>query len=205
MQVPRHLPGARQGRQLPPRGVEVGGRFGREDAQLLRLSAPARQRAEAVPVHLRPSAINAWVARWSGLLALAGNERMPLRSLGSPPPRSLVTQRDLHEDLADAWWQEDVLASRLPTLSGRAHPSALRCNRMWDRDPLWAVGRRKALGPCRRASKGYWCWARRRLKRETHWQAEPTQQESSQQRGFQVELRRGGPCCEHAGRERSCL
>ena len=44
----------------------VGGRFGAEAAQLLRLLA--RQRAEAVPAHLRPTAINAWVARWSGLL-----------------------------------------------------------------------------------------------------------------------------------------
>eukprot|EP00439_Symbiodinium_sp_Y106_P080353 s1032_g19.t1 len=37
-------------------GVEVGGRFGAEAAQLLRLLA---QRAEAVPAHLRPTAINA--------------------------------------------------------------------------------------------------------------------------------------------------
>eukprot|EP00439_Symbiodinium_sp_Y106_P054770 s3461_g7.t1 len=43
-------------------GIEVGGRFGGEAVQLLRLLA--RHRAAAVPRLLRPSAVTAWVTRW---------------------------------------------------------------------------------------------------------------------------------------------
>ena len=50
-------------------GIELGGRFGAEAATFLRLLA--RQRAAAVPAHLRPAAQAAWVARWAALLAVA--------------------------------------------------------------------------------------------------------------------------------------
>ena len=50
-------------------GIEIGGRFGGEAATFLRVLA--RQRAAAVPAHLRPAAQAAWVARWAALLAVA--------------------------------------------------------------------------------------------------------------------------------------
>ena len=57
-------------------GIQVGGRFGAEAATIfffvLRLLA--RQRAAAVPAHLRPAAQAAWVARWAALLAIAAQQ-----------------------------------------------------------------------------------------------------------------------------------
>ena len=50
-------------------GVEVGGRFGAEAANWLRLLAG--QRASDVQAAMRAAARAAWVARWSGLLAVA--------------------------------------------------------------------------------------------------------------------------------------
>ena len=50
-------------------GIEVGGCFGAEAATFSRLLA--RQRAAAVPAHLRPAAQAALVARWAALFAVA--------------------------------------------------------------------------------------------------------------------------------------
>ena len=73
----------------PPRcrlvvvGIEVGGRFGTETVQLLRLLA--RHRAESVPAPSRPTAINAWVARWPRLLAVAAQRTLAASLLKLPP------------------------------------------------------------------------------------------------------------------------
>ena len=85
-------------------GIEVGGRFGSEAVQLLRLLA--RHRAAAVPRLLRPSAITAWVARWSGLLAVAAQRALAASLLELPPTAELGEgpEPELHEVLADARW-----------------------------------------------------------------------------------------------------
>ena len=49
-------------------GIEVGGRFGAEAADFLRLLARHR---ESTPAVLRPAARAAWLLQWSGLLAVA--------------------------------------------------------------------------------------------------------------------------------------
>ena len=54
--------------------------------QLLRLLA--RHRDESVPAPWKPAAITAWVARWSGLLAVARAEAL--------------SDGDLHDVVADA-------------------------------------------------------------------------------------------------------
>ena len=72
--------------------------------QLLRLLK--RHRAAAVPRQLRPSAITAWVTRWSGLLAVAAQRAFAASLLELPPAAELGegTEPDLHELLADARW-----------------------------------------------------------------------------------------------------
>ena len=85
-------------------GIETGGRFGTEAVQLLRLLA--RHRADSVPAHLRPAAITSWVARWSGLLAVAAQRAYAATLLELPPAAELGEgpMPDLHEVLADARW-----------------------------------------------------------------------------------------------------
>ena len=61
-------------------GTEVGGRFSTEVVQFLRLLA--QHRAAAVPRLLRPAAISAWVARWSGLHAVAAQRVFAASLLG---------------------------------------------------------------------------------------------------------------------------
>ena len=68
-------------------GTEVGGRFSTEVVQFLRLLA--RHRAAAVPRRLRPAAITAWVARWSGLLAVAAQRAFAASLLELPPAADL--------------------------------------------------------------------------------------------------------------------
>ena len=63
-------------------GVEVGGRFGAEAATWLRLLAG--QRALEVPAPLRAAARAAWVARWSGLLAVAAQRAIAASLLELP-------------------------------------------------------------------------------------------------------------------------
>ena len=96
-------------------GVEVGGRFGAEAATLLRLLA--RQRAAAVPAHLRPAAQAAWVARWAALLAVASQRAYASSLLELPPAAELHGEQaapPLHELLADGRWDLPTQASRLP-------------------------------------------------------------------------------------------
>ena len=83
-------------------GLEVGGRFGTEAVQLLRLLA--RHRASTVPAQLRPSAIVAWIARWSGLLAVASQRAYAASLLELPPAAELGEGPlpGLHEVLADS-------------------------------------------------------------------------------------------------------
>ena len=85
-------------------GIETGGRFGTEAVQLLRLLAS--HRADSVPAHLRPAAITSWVARWSGLLAVAAQRAYAATLLELPPAAELGEgpMPDLHEVLADARW-----------------------------------------------------------------------------------------------------
>ena len=88
-------------------GIEVGGRFGTETVQLLRMLA--RHRAESVPAPgpSRPAAITAWVARcgphsWPSQPSACWQplcwslEMPPVEGLGDGPVP------DLHEVLADA-------------------------------------------------------------------------------------------------------
>ena len=95
-------------------GLEVGGRFGDEAATFLRLLA--RQRAAAVPAHLRPAAQAAWVARWAALLAVAAQRAyatlLELPLAGEVNGDEAVP--DLPELLADARGEPPVLDSRLP-------------------------------------------------------------------------------------------
>ena len=85
-------------------GIEVGDRFGGEAVQLLRLLA--RHRAAAVPRLLRPSAVTAWVTRWSGLLAVAAQRAFAASLLELPTAAELGDgpEPDLPELLADARW-----------------------------------------------------------------------------------------------------
>ena len=85
-------------------GVEVGGRFGTEAVQFLRLLAG--HRAASVPAHLRPAAVASWVARWSGLLAVAAQRAYAATLLELPPAAELGEgpMPTLHEVLADARW-----------------------------------------------------------------------------------------------------
>ena len=63
-------------------GVEVGGRFGNEATTWLRLLA--QHKASAVPAALRPAVRSAWVARWSGLLAVAAQRAFATTLLELP-------------------------------------------------------------------------------------------------------------------------
>ena len=85
-------------------GVEVGGRFGTEAVQFLRLLAG--HRAASVPAHLRSAAVASWVARWSGLLAVAAQRAYAATLLELPPAAELGEgpMPTLHEVLADARW-----------------------------------------------------------------------------------------------------
>ena len=92
-------------------GVEVGGRFGAEAATWLRLLAG--QRALEVPAPLRAAARAAWVARWSGLLAVAAQRAIAASLLELPLECNLAGDApELHEVLADVRWQLPVLGSR---------------------------------------------------------------------------------------------
>ena len=81
-------------------GTEVGGRFSTEVVQFLR--SLARHRAAAVPRLLRPAAITAWVARWSGLLAVAEQRSFAASLLELPPATGDAPGPELHELLAEA-------------------------------------------------------------------------------------------------------
>ena len=85
-------------------GVEAGGRFGTEAVQFLRLLAG--HRAASVPAHLRSAAVASWVARWSGLLAVAAQRAYAATLLELPPAAELGEgpMPTLHEVLADARW-----------------------------------------------------------------------------------------------------
>ena len=96
-------------------GIEVGGRLGDEAATFLRLLA--RQRAAAVPAHLRPAAQAAWVARWAALLAVAAQRAYATSLLELPLAGEVNGDEavpDLPELLADARGELPVLAGRLP-------------------------------------------------------------------------------------------
>ena len=83
-------------------GTEVGGRFGTEVVQFLRLLA--RHRAAAVPRLSRPAANIAWVACWSGLIAVAMQRAFAAFLLELPPVTDLGDGPgpELHELLAEA-------------------------------------------------------------------------------------------------------
>ena len=85
-------------------GVETGGRFGTETVQLLRLLA--RHKASAVPAASRPAAITGWVARWSGLLAVAAQRAFAASLLELPPAAELGEgpEPELHELLVETRW-----------------------------------------------------------------------------------------------------
>ena len=85
-------------------GIQVGGRFGAEAVQFLRLLA--RHRAASVPAHMQPAAVSSWVARWSGMLAVAAQRAYAATLLELPPAAELGEgpMPDLHEVLADARW-----------------------------------------------------------------------------------------------------
>ena len=104
-----------RGRARECRDTVIGGRFGDEAATFLRLLA--RQRAAAVPAHLRPAAPAAWVARWAALLAVAAQRAYATSLLELPFAGGVngdETVPELLELLADARGELPVLASRLP-------------------------------------------------------------------------------------------
>ena len=87
--------------------------FGAEAATWLRLLAG--QRALEVPAPLRAAARAAWVARWSGLLAVAAQCAIAASLLELPLAGECNLAGDapeLHEVLADVRWQLPVLGSR---------------------------------------------------------------------------------------------
>ena len=96
-------------------GVEVGGRFGAEAADFLRLLG--RHSAESTPAVLRPAARAAWLLQWSGLLADASSLlELPFGEscVAGPAP-------ELHELLADARWEQPVpISPALRRGGGRA-------------------------------------------------------------------------------------
>ena len=97
-------------------GVEVGGRFGAEAANWLRLLAG--QRASDVQAAMRAAARAAWVARWSGLLAVAAQRAVAASLLELPLAGECNVAGEapeLHEVLADVRWQ-------LPTIGSRQGP-----------------------------------------------------------------------------------
>ena len=97
-------------------GVEVGGRFGAEAANWLRLLAG--QRASDVQAAMRAAARAAWVARWSGLLAVAAQRAVAAALLELPLAGECNVAGEapeLHEVLADVRWQ-------LPTIGSRQGP-----------------------------------------------------------------------------------
>ena len=92
-------------------GVEVGGRFSTEAATWLRLLA--RHRASAAPAAMQSAARSAWVARWSGLLAVAAHSAFAASLLELPLAGECNVGREapeLHEVLADVRWQLPVPA-----------------------------------------------------------------------------------------------
>ena len=97
-------------------GVEVEGRFGAEAANWLRLLAG--QRASDVQAAMRAAARAAWVARWSGLLAVAAQRAVAASLLELPLAGECNVAGEapeLHEVLADVRWQ-------LPTIGSRQGP-----------------------------------------------------------------------------------
>ena len=98
-------------------GVEVGGRFGAEAATWLRLLAG--QRASDVLAATRAAARAAWVARWSGLLAVAAQRAIAASLLELPLAGECNVAGEapeLHEVLADVRWQLPVMGSRQASL-----------------------------------------------------------------------------------------
>ena len=73
-------------------GIEVG-RFGAEAVQFLRLLA--RHRAASVPAHMQPAAVSSWVARWSGMLAVAAQRAYAAKLLELPPAAEVGELRPL--------------------------------------------------------------------------------------------------------------
>ena len=93
-----------------------GGRFGAEAANWLRLLAG--QRASDVQAAMRAAARAAWVARWSGLLAVAAQRAVAASLLELPLAGECNVAGEapeLHEVLADVRWQ-------LPTFGSRQGP-----------------------------------------------------------------------------------
>ena len=87
-----HISHAAAARQTTPTmqvvvDVEVGDRFVPEAVQLLRLLA--MRKAGTVTAASRPAAITAWVARWSGLLAVAAQRTYAASLLELPPAEAL--------------------------------------------------------------------------------------------------------------------
>ena len=92
------------------------GRFGAEAANWLRLLAG--QRASDVQAAMRAAARAAWVARWSGLLAVAAQRAVAASLLELPLAGECNVAGEapeLHEVLADVRWQ-------LPTIGSRQGP-----------------------------------------------------------------------------------
>ena len=104
--APMSIPAAANNRARRSRlvvvGVEVGG-FGTETVQLLRLRA--RHKAATVPAS-RAAAITAWVACWSGLLAVATQRAHAASFLELPPTEALCDSPvpELREILAETRW-----------------------------------------------------------------------------------------------------
>ena len=95
-------------------GVEVRGWFGAEAATWLRMLAG--QRASDVQAAMRAGARATWVARWSGLLAVAAQRAVAASLLELPLAGECNVAGEaleLREVLADVRWQLPTIGSRL--------------------------------------------------------------------------------------------
>ena len=73
--------------------VEVGGRFGAEAATWLRMLA--KQHASDVQAAMRAAARAAWVARWSGLLAVAAQRAVAASCCATSPEKGRICTKSV--------------------------------------------------------------------------------------------------------------
>ncbi len=95
---------------------EVGGRWSDDSLDFVRRLARATARSQ--PDRLRASAAQAYVHRWSGILAVAAQRAFAASLLELPLANEICWDGDApacHDVVADARWVFPVLDSRLGT------------------------------------------------------------------------------------------
>ena len=94
--------------------IEVGGRWGSEALQVTRALAHAR--AAEAPPWLRAAAANAWLTRWSAIIAVAAQRALATTLLELPAHGASIggDMPELPDLLADDRWQTPAGPSRMP-------------------------------------------------------------------------------------------